>query len=153
METRKGLYRSSKDTVIRGVAGGIAEYLNTDPILIRIIFVLLALFGGGGLIIYLILWIALPVDYSFTFNNKNFSDMEKEKTNAKPEKDQFNQETHWHGKNNGSLVAGLILITIGVIFLISRFFPRIDFADLWPIILLVAGIALIRMSYIKPKKQ
>jgi len=153
METHKGLYRSSKETIFGGVAGGIAEYLNTDPLLIRIIFVLLALFGGGGLIIYLILWIALPIDYSFTFNNKKFSDMEKEKTNTKPEKDQFNQDTHLRGKNNGSLVAGLILITIGVIFLVSRFFPRIDFADLWPIILLVAGIALIRMSYIKQKKQ
>jgi len=48
-----------------------------------------------------------------------------------------------NGKNHGSLTAGLILIAVGALFLIDRFIPNINFADLWPIILIVIGFALI----------
>jgi len=57
---RKKLVRSRKDKYLGGVCGGIAEYLNTDPTLIRLLFVLFAIFGGPGILLYLILWIALP---------------------------------------------------------------------------------------------
>jgi phage shock protein PspC (stress-responsive transcriptional regulator) len=46
--------------MVVGVAGGIAQYVGVDPVLIRIIFVLLALFGGGGLLLYLICWLLIP---------------------------------------------------------------------------------------------
>jgi len=51
-----------------------------------------------------------------------------------------------HQKNDGNLWGGLILITLGGIFLIDRFVPRIDFGDLWPLILVVVGIILITKS-------
>lgn len=54
------LYRSRQECMIGGVCGGLAEYLNTDPTLIRLLFVLFALAGGPGLIAYLILWIVVP---------------------------------------------------------------------------------------------
>jgi hypothetical protein len=54
-------------------------------------------------------------------------------------------------KNDGNLWGGLILITLGAIFLIDRFVPRIDFGDLWPLILIVVGVILISKSY-QPKK-
>lgn len=50
-------------------------------------------------------------------------------------------------KNDGNLWGGLILITLGAIFLIDRFVPRIDFGDLWPLILIVVGVILITKSY------
>lgn len=52
----------SEDRMIAGVAGGLADYFNTDPTLIRILFVLLTLLGGGGLgiLIYIVLWIIMP---------------------------------------------------------------------------------------------
>ena len=59
METKR-LYRSNKDVMLGGVAVGLADYFNLDPTLIRLIFVLLALAGGPGIIIYLILWIIMP---------------------------------------------------------------------------------------------
>jgi len=59
METKR-LYRSNRDVMLGGVAGGLAEYFNLDPTLVRLIFVLLALAGGPGIIIYLILWIIMP---------------------------------------------------------------------------------------------
>jgi len=59
MSTKK-LYRSAKDKMIGGVAGGLGEYFNVDPTLIRLLFVLVCLLGGSGIIAYLILWIIVP---------------------------------------------------------------------------------------------
>jgi phage shock protein PspC (stress-responsive transcriptional regulator) len=56
---RKRMYRNPDDSIISGVCGGIGAYLNTDPVLFRILFVLFAIFGLG-LFVYIILWIALP---------------------------------------------------------------------------------------------
>src|SRR5512133_1944217 len=54
------LYRNPDDMVISGVCGGLGTYLNTDPVLFRILFILFTLFGGAGLLIYLVFWIAVP---------------------------------------------------------------------------------------------
>jgi phage shock protein C len=59
MDNNKRLTRS-KDRMVAGVAGGIAQYLGVDPVLVRIIFVALALFGGGGIVLYLICWLLMP---------------------------------------------------------------------------------------------
>lgn len=56
----KRLYRSESDRQIAGVAAGIAEYFKVDPTLIRILFLILLFTGGPGLIVYMILWIAVP---------------------------------------------------------------------------------------------
>ena len=57
---RKRMYRNPDDTVISGVCGGIGAYLNTDPVLFRILFVILTVSFGIGIFLYLALWIALP---------------------------------------------------------------------------------------------
>ncbi len=57
----KRLTRSSIDKKIAGVCGGHAEYFDLDPTLVRVVWLLLVLFGGTGVLAYLILWIALPV--------------------------------------------------------------------------------------------
>lgn len=61
METKK-LTRSIDDRMLAGVAAGLADYVNMDPTLMRIIFALGTLFTGFwlGFIIYLILWIVMP---------------------------------------------------------------------------------------------
>lgn len=61
-EAVKRLSRSSKDKVIGGVCGGIARFTNIDPTLLRIVTMLLVIFGGLSLWIYIILWIFLPLD-------------------------------------------------------------------------------------------
>jgi phage shock protein C len=58
-QTRK-LYRSRTDRKLAGVCGGLAQYFNADVTLIRVLFVVLALLGGPGLVIYLVLWIIVP---------------------------------------------------------------------------------------------
>jgi phage shock protein C len=57
----KKLYRSS-DRIIAGVCGGIAEYLDVDPTVIRVLYVVLSLFTVGfpGLLLYIILMILIP---------------------------------------------------------------------------------------------
>lgn len=57
---RRRMHRNPDDFIISGVCGGIGAYLDTDPVLIRILFVVSAMFGIG-LFVYIILWIALPM--------------------------------------------------------------------------------------------
>jgi len=57
------LTRSSRDRMIAGVCGGIADYFGIDPTLIRVIFVVLGLLAGPGLLLYLALWVVLPKGY------------------------------------------------------------------------------------------
>jgi phage shock protein C len=60
MNMEKRLHRSSREKMLAGVAGGLAEYTGLDPALIRLLFVVLALLGGHGLLIYLLLAVILP---------------------------------------------------------------------------------------------
>lgn len=58
--TFRKFFRSRKDKVLGGVAGGLAAFFNTDPVLIRVLFVVLFLVGGSGLPAYLIMWALIP---------------------------------------------------------------------------------------------
>lgn len=61
MNTQKRLYRSTQDRMFAGVCGGIGEYLDVDPTLVRLAFVALTLLSSGsGLVIYLILMLIVP---------------------------------------------------------------------------------------------
>ena len=57
---RKRLVRSTTDKKIAGVAAGLAYYFDLDPTIIRLVWLLAALFAGTGILAYIILWIALP---------------------------------------------------------------------------------------------
>jgi phage shock protein C len=54
--------RFSADKKIAGVCAGVARYFDLDATLVRCIWVLCVLFGGSGLIAYIILWIIMPLD-------------------------------------------------------------------------------------------
>jgi phage shock protein C len=62
MDPNRKLYRSRTDRKLAGVCGGLAQYLGVDATAIRVIFVVLAVLGGSGLIIYLAMWILVPPD-------------------------------------------------------------------------------------------
>lgn len=57
---KKRLYRSKKDRVLGGVAGGIANYFNTDPTLIRLAWVLSSFVWPPGFVLYLFAWLIMP---------------------------------------------------------------------------------------------
>lgn len=54
------LYRSQSQRMVGGVCGGLAEYFNIDVTVIRVLFIALTVFGGAGLILYLLMWIFVP---------------------------------------------------------------------------------------------
>ena len=60
MDPSRKLYRSRTNRKLAGVCGGLAEYFNTDATLIRVLFVVLAVLGGSGLVIYLAMWAIVP---------------------------------------------------------------------------------------------
>jgi phage shock protein C len=60
MAQPRQLMRSSTDVKIAGVCGGVAEYFELDPMLVRIGFLFAVLAGFGGLLVYVIMWIVLP---------------------------------------------------------------------------------------------
>ncbi len=167
MQTTKRLYRSRTDSVIAGVSGGLAKYLSIDPIIVRILFLVLAIFGGGGVLIYIIAWIAVPLEpWEPYFKSSSFSrtappdpaaddstgppfsstekiNSEFDNTILNPEEEMRRKRTERNNRNEGSLIGGIILITLGALFLAGQFIPRINFGDLWPVLLIVIGILII----------
>jgi len=64
MQNNKRLYRSESNKMIAGVCGGLADFFGFDATLVRLVFVIMALLGGHGLLVYLILWIITPKEQS-----------------------------------------------------------------------------------------
>ncbi len=158
MEKNKRLYRSAKSKVFGGVAGGIAEYFDIDPIIIRLLFVIIAFAGGGGVIVYLILWIALPLEPITMFNMNMGSAEATDAGNPEAQSSSdFNPGASDSFKmpvkreNRSGLIGGIILISLGLIFLANRFIPTINFGDLWPLLLVVLGGVLIATSFAERK--
>lgn len=57
---KKRLYRSKKDKMLAGICGGLAEYFDVDPSLVRLATVLLCLYAGTGLLVYIIAAVIIP---------------------------------------------------------------------------------------------
>lgn len=70
MSGQKRLYRSTQDRMFAGVCGGIAEYLDVDPTLVRLVFVALSFMGGPGTIVYLVLMLIVPANPGNTLKHK-----------------------------------------------------------------------------------
>lgn len=60
--TRPGLRRSSRNRMIAGVCGGLAEWLDWDPTIVRLVYVLASILSVAfpGLLVYLLLWLLMP---------------------------------------------------------------------------------------------
>jgi len=160
MEKNKRLYRSAKSKVFGGVAGGIAEYFDIDPIIIRLLFVVIAFAGGGGAIVYLILWIALPLEplTAFNMNMGSGEPSGAENPGGQPAADYSYGSSNPFNipvkrENRNGLIGGIVLISLGMIFLANRFIPNIHFGDLWPLVLVVLGGVLIATSFAERKSN
>ncbi len=58
----KRLYRSKNDRILAGVCGGIGEYFNIDPIIVRLIWLFFVFGMGIGILVYILAWIIIPLD-------------------------------------------------------------------------------------------
>ncbi len=145
----KKLYRSNRDKMLGGVAGGLAEYFAIDPTLVRIIFVVSLFAGGAGVIAYIIMWIVVPEE-PFTFPSSGTqtntgkdeeSGTEPDQT-GQPDPEQYTMAVN-EQKHKRSSILGIILVVIGLLFLLDNFIPRIYFGDFWPLILVAIGVGLL----------
>lgn len=127
---RKKLYRSRSDRVIAGVCGGIADYFEVDPTLIRLGFVLIVFLEGLGLLGYILAWIIVPerpvtpegeeVDYEV-------SDYQREEGESSEDTD------------NRRKFFGGVLIFLGLFFLADYWIPLFYLKRFWPLILIAGG--------------
>jgi phage shock protein PspC (stress-responsive transcriptional regulator) len=90
----KRIIRSRKDRIISGVCGGFAEYFGLDPSLIRLAWIFFTLFGGSGILAYLLAMIVIPDELSAPYYERN---------NVTPE------------KNDKTILWGALLIFVGLI--------------------------------------
>jgi phage shock protein PspC (stress-responsive transcriptional regulator) len=154
---QKTLRRSATNQVIAGVCGGIGEYFNIDPTLVRVIFIILALASGSGLILYIILWIIIPGPTTTSTNSQdvmkeNLSEMEQKieqfagtveaKLDGETSKDVQEAPKPTRGRQDSQFWLGAVLVIVGGWFLLSNLgFLRIVRVDLiWPIILVFFGV-------------
>ena len=77
---RKRLYRSRNERMLAGVCGGIGEYFDIDATVIRILFVLFALVIGGGILLYIILLIIMPLEPDSSMGELEVVEQESEES-------------------------------------------------------------------------
>jgi phage shock protein C len=148
----KRLYKSRKNKVIAGVCGGIAEYFDVDPVLIRIIAILFFFTGGAAFIAYIVGLIIIP--------NQPLEDFFKENKNPIvtppiPEQQTSSASSAFvtgESGNTGKLIIGIILIAFGVIFLLNQlpfFAPGfwwlwgLSWRIFWPSVLIIIGLVVL----------
>jgi len=137
------LYRSDRNRILGGVAGGLGKYFDLDPNIIRLIFILLTIFGGSGVPIYLILWVLLPSEssvYAKTEDNmrENVAEI-KEKTQQL-----VNDTKIAFSKKDVQFWLAIFFIIIGIFFLLGNFgfFYYFNMIKLWPLVLIALGLAI-----------
>lgn len=125
------LTRSETDKMIAGVCGGLAEYLNLDPVWVRLLFVLLIFASGIGIPIYLVLWVIMPrVEAAgqpgSAVLQDNFEDL------SQTVSDKMSRLSR-----PGTI--GTVLILFGVYFLLSQL-GWLNGAIFWPVVIIGAGV-------------
>jgi phage shock protein PspC (stress-responsive transcriptional regulator) len=160
MTNNKKLYRSKKDRVVLGVAAGLGEYFDVDPIIVRLIFVLLTIWGGAGLLFYIVAAIVIPEEPKVKKGEAEEGEVvddptEKAKADAKEFSDKAKaaaQDISYDWKKNpsrGSRVFGVIILFIGLALLSQWLFPWLTWEHIWPVALIIFGLALI----LKPRRS
>ena len=124
------LYRSRTDRMFAGVAGGLAERLEADPALVRIAWaVLVFVTGGVALLVYIIMAFVVPEGAAGTPDNPGDGPL------ARPV-----------SERGTTLVFGLGLVLVGSALLLERLIPSLDLGDIWPLVLIVLGGAILFRS-------
>jgi phage shock protein C len=140
----KKLYRSRKNRMLGGVCGGIAEYFNIDPVIIRLITVALFFAGGSALLAYIIALIIIP--------SEPFETAVKENKETAPASAAAQAQAPQRSNDSVPLILGVLLIFMGAIFLMHNlpiFSPFYGWTHhfirhfFWPSLLIVFGIFII----------
>ena len=138
----KKLERPKKGRMLFGVAAGIANYFNIDATIVRIIFIIITIWGGVGIVLYIVGIFLIPEEGAKDNKEKNKEKKIEEKVESiASEIKQTVKERKIH--RNGGWTFGLIVLLIGIIFLLSNFVWWFSWSKMWPIILIVIGLIII----------
>jgi phage shock protein PspC (stress-responsive transcriptional regulator) len=160
----KKMQRDEQHKIIAGVCSGLAEYLNVDVTLVRVIFVVVLLLKGVAILPYIVLWIVMPKkvydprnplgNVPPPFGNDPTVDYSVPQTPfANPYTD-YNTPPQQQGApfapqpkkaSGAAIIAGIALIAFGSFFLLDEFdiLPDWDFDRLWPLVIIIAGLVLV----------
>lgn len=159
--TTKRLYRSTTDRKIWGVCGGLGEYFGIDPVLMRVIFVVLIFASGLGILLYIILALVTPTgtpppkptgpsggsggasgqpDSQSTSRPAGESGAMMSQPSVQTSAAEHNQ----HHLMSGATLVGVILVIVGIIALLANLhlFWWLKFSIIGPLILIVLGLLL-----------
>jgi phage shock protein PspC (stress-responsive transcriptional regulator) len=149
-------YRSNTDKIIAGVCGGLAQTLHISPLLLRIVFVVAALFNGVGLVAYVMLWLFMaPESSTFATTDElvrhNAEEMrERAKDLGMEAQRTLSGDKTSQGSNNKRLVLGVVLAGLGVLALFRSLGLLAWVGRLWPLGLIALGAVLL-LNHLKDK--
>jgi phage shock protein C len=126
----------SRDAMVGGVAAGVANWIGTDPTLVRIAWALLVpLTAGGALLAYIVAWVVVPEEPRRPVTAAVTGDAEADATS----------ETTEEGDDTGrsALFVGGGLVLIGLWFLVREYLPAVNWGLVWPLLLVGAGIVIL----------
>ena len=144
------LYRCRQDQRIAGVAGGMAEYFDLDPSLVRILWILSVFLGGVGLLLYIAMAIIVPLEpeEGLVAPGAQAGDATGEAAVPSPANWHSTPATHRHagrGSGRATTVFGIVLILFGALALVDALLPA--WADggrfLWPAFIVGIGALLV----------
>lgn len=143
------LFRPRRHAVVFGVCAGLGQYFDVDPVLIRLLFILLALIGGLGIVAYLVLAVTMPSERSVGRESREiFQENVEELRAVASEAGHGLVEAVRVGTSAGRRrhLLGLALVMLGTLILLGRlgvfWWVRRDL--LWPALLIGLGILLLR---------
>ena len=153
----KRLYRNRSERMIWGVCGGLANYFDMDPTIVRIIFVLLALANGVGIVVYIIMAIVVPLEGSKVATSKEVikENVEEIKETAGQIGNEIRstfekadeEDTSGKIRRRRNLL-GMALIVIGIVILLGtlNLFHWLSWVYIWPVIIIAVGLIIIFSS-------
>lgn len=148
------LLRSRTDTVIGGVAAGLADYLNADPALVRIAWaILVPLTGGAALLAYIVAWIVVPEAPKAAGAPAEAAVDPADPDAPLPAADETvvgDPPEPRRGENRAGFFVGLGLVVIGVWFLLREYLPDFDWSLVWPVVLIGIGAAVLIATMRRP---
>jgi phage shock protein PspC (stress-responsive transcriptional regulator) len=145
----KQLRRSSTDRVIGGVCAGLATYLSIDPLLVRILFLVLGIMTGTGFLVYMILWLLVPVeDLPFATHDEvvksNVEEIrERAEKLGEDAKQAVNKGWTSRSQSDRTLLVGIGLATVGVLMLLRSLGLLTWMGRLWPLVLVALGVLIL----------
>lgn len=145
--TVEKLHRSRENQVLAGVCGGIAETYGIDFTLVRVIFVILAIWGGLGILLYIlgILFLPYPGEKSVVQSGQVEKKIEEVAEDIKNNISDKNKGKTANQRRSNEII-GLIVVLLGAIMLLRNFYPWIGMHMFWPILLILIGILIISGS-------